>query len=96
MSRCPFASFNRALGLGDDSAETFDAAAEAKGMQRALKRGEEEGVYRKMLRGITASHSTGQKIRGAMFVAGLLTDKRYHPARGGYCDNRRAGATPRL
>lgn len=45
-------------------------------MSRALKRGDDDGVYRQMLRAISTGHSIGQKLRGAMFVAGLLTDRK--------------------
>ena len=56
MSKCPFAGFNKLIGLGPsdpDGSEDFDQAAEDRGMQRALKRGKEGGGYRDMLVAIT-------------------------------------------
>ena len=76
MSRCPFARFNRAIGLQAPETGEIERAAEAKGMRMALQRGSEDGCYRRMLKAISTGHSTGQKLRGAMFVAGLLTDKK--------------------
>lgn len=78
MSKCPFAGFNKLIGLGPsdpDGSEDFDQAAEDRGMQRALKRGKEGGGYRDMLVAITRGHSIGQKLRGAMFVAGLMQNR---------------------
>lgn len=66
------------IGLGPASEEeVFDQKAETRGMQRALKRGQEDGVYREMLKSISTGHSIGQKLRGAMFMAGLMTDRNH-------------------
>lgn len=50
-------------------------AAEDKQMTATRNKGREGGLFRSMMDQIRSGHSVGQALRGAMFVAGLLTDR---------------------
>lgn len=50
-------------------------AAEEKQMTVTRNKGRDGGLFRAMMDEIRGGHSVGQALRGAMFVAGLLTDR---------------------